>query len=238
MQVHALCNPGLRGRHWEQISSVVGFSLEPDSSFTLSRIIEMEVGNHRSELQSISEQATKEAQIESALETMRKNWQDLQLSTETWTGSNRDIDVVILNHASLEEALEKVEDDILATQLMQQQESSTAFTTELEAWRQELVALEAALTLLLSVQKLWLHLEPVFSAGDVSKQLPTEGQLFQTVDDQWRQVVAELPREPVVRDFALKDGLRQILEESTRNLEEVEKGLGDFLDTKRAVRSG
>ena len=67
---------------------------------------------------------------------------------------------------------------------MQQQESSTAFTTELEAWRQELVALEAALTLLLSVQKLWLHLEPVFSAGDVSKQLPTEGQLFQTVDDE------------------------------------------------------
>ena len=67
----------------------MGFSLEPDSSFTLSRIIEMEVGNHRSELQSISEQATKEAQIESALETMRKNWQDLQLSTETWTGSNR-----------------------------------------------------------------------------------------------------------------------------------------------------
>ena len=68
--VDSLCNPALRPRHWDDISNIVGFTMEPDNSFTLSRIIDMEVGKHVESLQKISEQATKEFAIEKGLRQM------------------------------------------------------------------------------------------------------------------------------------------------------------------------
>ena len=35
--LHALCNPGLRERHWAEISNVIGFQMEPDPSLTLNK---------------------------------------------------------------------------------------------------------------------------------------------------------------------------------------------------------
>jgi hypothetical protein len=35
--VQALRNPGMRLRHWEQVSSQLGFPLQPDSKFTLKK---------------------------------------------------------------------------------------------------------------------------------------------------------------------------------------------------------
>ena len=56
--------------------------MEPDSSFTLSRVIDMDVGNHRSALDAISDQATKEAAVEKALKSMQDEWSTLELSME------------------------------------------------------------------------------------------------------------------------------------------------------------
>merc|ERR1711904_673751 len=51
--VYALCNPGLRQHHWDEISEVVGFAMERDQAFTLDRVINMDVGRHVARLQEI-----------------------------------------------------------------------------------------------------------------------------------------------------------------------------------------
>lgn len=35
--LHALCNPGLRERHWSEISNIIGFEMGPDPSLTLNK---------------------------------------------------------------------------------------------------------------------------------------------------------------------------------------------------------
>ena len=35
--LHALCNPGLRERHWAEISNVIGFEMGPDPTLTLNK---------------------------------------------------------------------------------------------------------------------------------------------------------------------------------------------------------
>ena len=35
--LHALCNPGLRQRHWAEISNVIGFEMGPDPTLTLNK---------------------------------------------------------------------------------------------------------------------------------------------------------------------------------------------------------
>merc|ERR1719163_2532174 len=73
--IHALCNPGLRQRHWDDISEVVGFAMERDQAFTLSRVIDMDVGKHMKELQEISDSAAREYGLETTLEQIMSQWE-------------------------------------------------------------------------------------------------------------------------------------------------------------------
>lgn len=41
----------------------------------------------------------------------------------------------------------------------------------------------------LACQRSWLYLEPVFSADDVSQQLPAERQQFQSMERRWKQIM-------------------------------------------------
>ena len=58
--IQTLFNPGLRDRHWEQISMIVGQPIKPDEDTTLNKIIEMDIVQHIPKLEQISEAASKE----------------------------------------------------------------------------------------------------------------------------------------------------------------------------------
>ena len=65
--IAALRNPGMRDRHWEDLSNQLTFHVAPDESTTLSSFIELNMGEHIEMLQKVAESAAKEFQIESAL---------------------------------------------------------------------------------------------------------------------------------------------------------------------------
>ena len=72
--VQTLFNPGLRERHWEQISEIVGFMLKPDESFSLSKLVDMNLEPFVTNFEGISESASKEFSLEKAMEKMRADW--------------------------------------------------------------------------------------------------------------------------------------------------------------------
>lgn len=41
--VKVFSNPGLKERHWEEISAFVGFPIRPDKDVMLNRLIDLEV---------------------------------------------------------------------------------------------------------------------------------------------------------------------------------------------------
>jgi dynein heavy chain len=50
--ISAVCNPGLRERHWSQMSEVVGFVLAPDDNHTsLSKLLDRRVEEKMDQLQ-------------------------------------------------------------------------------------------------------------------------------------------------------------------------------------------
>ena len=73
--VQTLFNPGLRDRHWEQISAVIGRPFKPDDDTNLNKVIEMDLMQFIPRLEQISEAASKEFSLERALEKMKKDWQ-------------------------------------------------------------------------------------------------------------------------------------------------------------------
>lgn len=76
--IQTLFNPGLRDRHWEQISSIIGQPFKPDDDTNLNKVIEMDLMSHIPKLEQISEAASKEFSLEKAMEKMKKDWQPVR----------------------------------------------------------------------------------------------------------------------------------------------------------------
>ena len=73
--MQTLFNPGLRERHWEQISEIVGYPLKPDEDMCLSKLVDMNLDNYITRFESISESASKEYSLEKAMEKMKAEWE-------------------------------------------------------------------------------------------------------------------------------------------------------------------
>lgn len=83
------------------------------------------------------------------------------------------------------------------------------------------------------VQSTWLYLEPIFSSEDILAQMPEEGRKFGVVEVLWREVMTESVKNPsCLVATAQRDMLRR-LTDSNILLEEIQKGLNDYLEKKR-----
>lgn len=72
--IQTLFNPGLRDRHWDQISELVGYNLRPDDTYCLSKFANMNLESYIPKFESISESASKEYSLEKAMENMKNEW--------------------------------------------------------------------------------------------------------------------------------------------------------------------
>lgn len=78
--IQTLGNPDMKERHWEKVSENVGFPLKADAALTLARIIDFGLGDYNSKFQVISESATKENNLEKALNKMIEEWITIEFS--------------------------------------------------------------------------------------------------------------------------------------------------------------
>eukprot|EP00931_Biecheleriopsis_adriatica_P059471 TRINITY_DN3558_c0_g2_i1.p1 TRINITY_DN3558_c0_g2~~TRINITY_DN3558_c0_g2_i1.p1 ORF type:complete len:4446 (+),score=1220.06 TRINITY_DN3558_c0_g2_i1:273-13340(+) len=227
--LHALCNPGLRKRHWAEISNVIGFQLEPDPSFTLSKVLDWDVGSYITEIGEISDSAAKEYLIESGLEAQVQEWEPIVMEFKDWgtTGT------YIVAGSSVDEVQTLLDDHVIKTQTMKGSPFAGEFAGRLDEWEKYLVGVQDIVDVWLKVQGVWLYLEPIFSSEDIMQQMPTEGRLFREVDASWRDLMAKSVAEPNALVVFKQENFLEILRAANDKLETVQKGLNDYLETKR-----
>lgn len=76
--IQTLGNPGMKARHWEKISDIVGFPIVVDDEMSLEKVIDFNLVDYTEKFESISEAATKENNLEKSLDKMMKEWADLR----------------------------------------------------------------------------------------------------------------------------------------------------------------
>jgi len=133
----------------------------------------------------------------------------------------------------------------------------------LQLWEEQLGSMQAVLDGLLRCQATWLYLEPIFSSQDIVAQMPEEGRKFSVVDGYWRDVMTEAVRsthtrtrtrmhtitctlsltgltcaasqvrDPHVLAATAQPNMLERLQESNVLLEEIQKGLNNYLEMKR-----
>lgn len=208
--ISTLCNPGLRERHWKDISQVVGFRFQPDESTSLSagrisldilacvrlltcsiQVLERNLGEYMDQLEQISSVATKEYSFEKALQKMYSEWQAMEFGTVEY----RDTGTHILS--SVDEIQSLFDDHIVKTQTMRSSPFIKAFEEETRAWEERLLNMQVR--------------SKCFALPSVDH---TEVLVIQEIVDEWLKVQATwLYLEPI---FSSEDIMRQMPAEGKR----------------------
>lgn len=75
--IQTLGNPGMKLRHWDRVSEIIGFPLKADDSLTLTKIIDLGLEEFIPRFEAISESATKENNLEKGMEKMVREWGEM-----------------------------------------------------------------------------------------------------------------------------------------------------------------
>ena len=78
-----------------------------------------------------------------------------------------------------------------------------------------------------------MFLEPIFSSEDIIAQMPQEGRKFGIVDRHWKEVMGEAVKDHHALVVTAQENMLDKLNESNVLLEEIQKGLNDYLEKKR-----
>eukprot|EP00937_MAST-01D_sp_MAST-1D-sp2_P005910 g5910.t1 len=228
----SMCHPGMRERHWEQISAKIGKKVTPTKdSYTLSEAFEDKLEEHEAAIVKIGEVAIKEFNIETALDKMEEEWSDVNLELKAY----RDTGTSVLG--GFDDYMALLDEHITMTQAMQFSAFKGPFEERIDIWNETLMTISEVLDEWIQVQRNWLYLQPIFDSEDINKQLPVEGKRFSTVDKIWRTTMTQATAKPLAVKFCYNKKLLGKFQESNKLLELVQKGLADYLETKRAAFS-
>ena len=225
--LHTLCNPGLRERHWAQISEALGAEVKHDDKSSLHDMIEAGLFKIIDALEEIGSAASKEFALETAMDKMKQEWSSICFECIPY----RESGVSIL--AGIEDVQQMLDDHILKAQTMHSSAYIKPFEEEMKAWEDKLLSMQDILDAWLRCQESWLYLEPIFNSEDIMKQMPVEGRKFNKVDRIWRNIMAKTVADPRVLNATSQPNMLQNLQEANELLDEIMKGLNDYLEKKR-----
>ncbi|XP_034234713.1 dynein heavy chain 7, axonemal isoform X2 [Thrips palmi] len=226
--INTLGNPGMKTRHWEQVSELVGFPLRADPDLTLARVLDLGLDEYVPRLEVISESATKENNLEKTLDKMMKEWGDMEFIVVPY----RDSGTYILS--SVDDIQLMLDDHITKVQTMKNSPYIKPFEQTIQVWEGKLMLLQDVLDDWLKVQSTWLYLEPIFSSPDIQQQMPEEGRRFSAVDKVWKDIMKAVLTDLHVLVVLEIEKLSERLKKSNQLLELILKGLNEYLEKKRA----
>lgn len=76
------------------------------------------------------------------------------------------------------------------------------------------------LDLWIKVQKLWSSLEPVFTGGDIARQMPLQAKSFAGIDKNWMKIMEKSVETKKVIPACQNDMLKDFLPDLNNKLEE------------------
>ncbi|KAJ8667913.1 hypothetical protein QAD02_009576, partial [Eretmocerus hayati] len=227
--IQALRNPGIKERHLEEISKQTGMEISMTSDLTFKDFLNVGIMQYGEIITEISESAAKEHAIEDALQKMKKDWEAIAMEVVPY----KDTGTFIMKVADETQLL--LDDHIMNTQQISFSPFKAAFEEDIDKWANKLKLAQTVIDLWIEVQKIWMYLEPIFSSEDISRQLPVEAKKYSTMERNWRRIMKQAHDNPIIIRICPDRTLLESLRECYGMLEIVQKGLSDYLESRRML---
>ncbi|XP_033124826.1 dynein heavy chain 6, axonemal-like [Anneissia japonica] len=227
--ISSLRNPALRSRHWKEIQDLIGRNILIEKKFSLGKLLELQVFEHKDRINDISTQASNEATLEVMLTKVIDFWQGTDFRLVPHGGR----DIVIISGA--DDITIQLEESQVTVATIRGSRYVTPIKALVEEWDRKLNVFSRTLDEWMTCQRNWLYLEQIFSTPDIQRQLPSEAKLFIQVDKSWKEVMRRTEDRPNALRAATAPGVLEILQANNSNLEKIQKCLEDYLETKRLV---
>ncbi|KAI5937324.1 Dynein heavy chain 1, axonemal [Manis javanica] len=227
--IQGLRNPGMQTRHWDMLSNEININVRPKATLTFAHCLEMNLQDHIENISKVAEVAGKEYAIEQALDKMEKEWSAILFNVVPY----KETDTYILK--SPDEASQLLDDHIVMTQSMSFSPYKKPFEQRINSWESKLKLTQEVLEEWLNCQRSWLYLEPIFSSEDINQQLPMESKRYQTMERIWRKIMRNAYESREVINVCSDQRLLDSLRDCNKLLDMVQKGLSEYLETKRSA---
>ena len=225
-----LRNPTLKDRHWDKITALVGIDIPKlEVKLTVGDIVTKNLGQYQEELSVISTAAQQESILEELMVKVTTIWDKIEFEVKPY----KDVkDLYILGDTS--EVVTSLDDSLVTINTVLGSRYVAGIRTYVDTWRSKLMLFQEVLDEWLTCQKNWMYLEVIFGSADIIRQLPGPAKTFQAVDKSWKSLMKKTNDDPnalkaTTHDKFLLDTLRS----HNSNLDQIQKDLEDYLETKR-----
>ena len=224
----ALTRPCVKPRHWQTIVEITKRSFAIDSdAFRLEVLLDADLVTHKETVEDVCDAAEKQAAIEAKLDDITHAWSVTEFEFSRWRA--RDVRV-LKGHGGVSEALEE---SLMSLQTMLAMRHVVPFKELVARLLAVLSNASDTLDFWVKVQTAWMSLEPVFTGGDIAKQMPLEAKKFTRIDKDFVKVMAKSEELRTVVAACSNELLINALPVMLVELEKCQKSLEGYLEAKR-----
>ena len=225
--IQSLASKALQTWHWDIVSVLLGKPLE-NEELTLQLLLDLDAAGHIEAIQEIATAAEKEYNLKKNLEAMQKEWDSVEFEVKAYKDSGTFV------VGGIDDIISILDDHIVKTQTMRGSPYIKRNEDQCKAFEYRLKYAQSFLDELIACQRTWMYLEPIFCSEDIIRQLPTEARRFNGVDALWRKTLLELSVDSNFWTVADPEKrLEEKFKKANEKLEEITKGLNDYLEMKR-----
>lgn len=226
--IQSLASKALKKRHWEELGELLGKEINPDEDLTLQALLDLDALAKIEAIMEISSAAEKQYNLEKNLNAMKAEWDAIEFEVKPYKETGTFI------VGGIDDIMTLLDDHIVKTQTMRGSPFIKPIEKEAKEWEYKLKYAQSLLDAWITCQRTWMYLEPIFGSEDIMRQLPQEGRRFQSVDTLWRKTLGETATDPNYMSQAHPDKrLEEKFKKANEKLDEITKGLNDYLEMKR-----
>ena len=222
-----LRHPGIKTKHWEQISEIVGFAVVPSMEWTLQDFLDLHLERWNDQITEIASVAANEYALELSLDQMDADLQQKQFITVEF----RDSGHFILHE--IDDISSTIDDQLVTAQTLL---TSPFIAPVKKRATEKLAFLKNAREILdrwIECQRSWLYLQPIFSGTSIQQKLHKEARDWAAVDQLWTATMTMTHAHPEFSSVMHRDALKPNLEQCCILLDSITKGLNAYLEAKR-----
>ena len=217
--------------HWNKIfAQITGGVYSYSEGLNLNMLRERDIWNWKDVVGEQSAMATGEWRLTSDIDGIKQIWDQVGFETKKYK-EDRDIYILL----GVEDIIQQLDDHHVQLQTIMASRFVASIRGKVEDWATKLRTVSDVIEEWITLQKNWMYLEFIFSSEDIKRQLPEESERFDIVDKLFKNITGKASTIKNVLLICTEDRLLQQLRDNNKAIDEIQKKLEDYLETKRAA---